>query len=63
MTTIFQTMVLDLPPTPLGLLPRRWTVVHHCTVCHSKVATEDLIAHAHAHAVQTVEGARPDYVP
>src|SRR5207248_10246402 len=32
MTTIYRTIVLDLPPTPLGLLPRRWAIQHHCTV-------------------------------
>ncbi len=28
MTTIFRTLVLDLPSTPLGLLPRRWKIDH-----------------------------------
>ncbi len=50
MTTIFRTMVVDLPPTPLGLLPRRWSVEHRCTLCHRKVATDDLITHAQSHA-------------
>lgn len=40
MTTTFCTLVVDLPPTPLGLLPRRWAVQHFCTVCRSKVGTD-----------------------
>jgi hypothetical protein len=55
MTTIFRTAVVDLPPTPLGLLVRRWAIEHHCTVCRRKVTTEDLIAHAQAHANVTLE--------
>ena len=55
MTTIFRTAVVDLPPTPLGLLPRRWAIRHHCTICRGEVATEDLIAHAQSHANVTVE--------
>jgi hypothetical protein len=49
MTTIFRTLVVDLPPTPLGLLPARWTIEHWCTLCRSEVATQDLVAHAQAH--------------
>jgi hypothetical protein len=49
MTTIFRTLVLDLPPTPRGLLPRRWKIEHWCTLCRSEVATQDLVAHAQAH--------------
>jgi hypothetical protein len=55
MTTIFRTLVLDLPPTPLGLLPRRWAIEHQCTICRSKVATEDLIAHAKGHSLLTAD--------
>ncbi len=62
MTTVFRTVVRDLPPTPLGLLPRR-AIEHHCTACHSKVATEDLIAHAQTHGARTVDGSRQDRVP
>ncbi len=58
MTTIFRTTVLDLPPTPLGLLPRRWVVEHHCTVCRSVVATQDLVSHAQHHATVTTEDDR-----
>jgi hypothetical protein len=48
-TTIYRTVVVDLPPTPLGLLPGRWAVEHHCTLCRTKVPTQDLIPHARAH--------------
>ena len=51
MTTIYRTVVADLPPTPLGLLARRWAIEHHCTLCRTKVATDDLIGHAQAHTV------------
>jgi len=53
MTTIFRTLMLDLPPTPLGLLPRRWQIEHWCTICRSEVATQDLVAHAQAHTHAT----------
>ena len=49
MTTIFRTLVLHLPATPLGLLPGRWNIEHWCTLCRSQVATQDLVAHAQAH--------------
>jgi hypothetical protein len=49
MTTIYRTVVVDLPPTPLGLLPTRWAIEHHCTLCRAKVATADLIQHAQVH--------------
>jgi len=49
MTTVFRTVVVDLPPTPLGLLPGRWKIEHWCTLCRSEVATQDLVVHAQAH--------------
>lgn len=60
MTATFRTVVLDLPPTPLGLLPRQWRVEHQCTLCHDKVATDELIDHARAHSP---EQRTPDQVP
>ena len=60
--TIFRTFVLDLPPSPLGLLPGRWTVEHDCTLCRSRVATEDLIAHAQGHATESID-AEDERVP
>ena len=59
MTTTYRTVVLDLPPTPLGLLPAGWAIEHHCTLCRAKVATDDLIRHAQAHTA-TVEDSLPD---
>jgi hypothetical protein len=50
MTTTYRTAVVYLPATPLGLLPGRWAIEHHCTVCRTKVASDDLIRHAQAHA-------------
>lgn len=47
--TTFRTVVVNLPTTPLGLLPARWKIEHWCTLCHSEVATQDLVAHAQAH--------------
>jgi hypothetical protein len=49
MTTTFRTVVLDLPPTPLGLLPRSWRIEHRCNTCGAKVATNDLVAHSQTH--------------
>jgi hypothetical protein len=62
MTTIYRTVVLDLPPTPLGLLPRRWAVEHHCTLCRARVTTDDLIRHAKTHS-PTLDGALQDGGP
>jgi hypothetical protein len=53
MTTVFRTVVVDLPPTPLGLLPGRCKIEHWCTLCRSEVTTEDLVAHAQAHTHDT----------
>jgi hypothetical protein len=49
MTTTFRTVVLELPPTPLGLLSKRWLIEHWCNNCGRKVASDDLLAHAQAH--------------
>ncbi len=54
MTMIFRTIVVDLPPTPLGLLPREWKVEHRCTLCWSRVATSDLIPHAQGHSAEPI---------
>jgi len=48
-TVTFRTRVLDVPPTPLGLLPRRLVVEHHCDLCHQAVPTAGLVDHARAH--------------
>jgi hypothetical protein len=63
MTTTFRTQVLHLPSTPLGLLPERWAVEHHCTLCRARVATDELIAHAQDHVPADVDGELHDRVP
>ncbi len=55
MTTTFRTQVLYLPPTPLGLLPGRWSVEHHCTLCRARVSADELIAHAQDHAAVAID--------
>jgi hypothetical protein len=47
--TAYRTIVTELPATPLGLLPARWTIEHHCTTCHHRVAIDELIAHTEHH--------------
>lgn len=49
MTVTFRTIVLHLPPTPLGLLPEKWAVEHWCGLCRCRVSAEQLIAHAQGH--------------
>ncbi|MHB1535297.1 MAG: hypothetical protein ACYC1D_11960 [Acidimicrobiales bacterium] len=46
MTTSYRSIVLHVPPTPLGLLPERWIVEHWCNLCNQRVTAEQLIAHA-----------------
>lgn len=47
--TFYRTVVLHIPPTPLGLLPERWAVEHWCTACRRQVTTDQLILHARGH--------------
>lgn len=47
--TLYRTEVRYLPPTPLGLLPGRWTTAHVCTNCHERVPADQLVAHAQTH--------------
>ncbi len=49
MTITYRTVVLHVPPTPLGLLAERWTVEHWCSLCHQRVASQTLVAHARDH--------------
>lgn len=49
MTVTFRTIVFDVPPTPLGLLPGRIIIEHWCNSCRRKVATEHLATHARSH--------------
>lgn len=50
MTTTFRTIVLDVPPTPLGLLPARVVIEHWCNACRQKVDSADLAVHARSHS-------------
>lgn len=47
MTVTLRSVVLHLPPTPLGLLPE--TVEHRCSLCQFLVSPEQLISHARGH--------------
>ncbi|MGH3858484.1 hypothetical protein [Actinokineospora sp.] len=49
MTTVYRTVVPHVPPTPLGLLPERWTIEHWCNLCRQRVTPEQSIAHAQRH--------------
>ena len=50
MTTTYYTVVAYIPPTPLGLLPERWSIQHQCICCHERVTPDQLVAHAQSHA-------------
>lgn len=49
MTATYRTVVLHVPPTPLGLLPERWVVEHWCNDCRQRVVGDQLITHAQHH--------------
>jgi hypothetical protein len=49
MTITYRSIVLHIPPTPLGLLAERWAIEHWCNLCHQRVAPAQLIAHAQDH--------------
>jgi hypothetical protein len=49
MTITYRTVVVHVPPTPLGLLPERWTIEHCCSLCRQRVTPPQLIAHAQGH--------------
>jgi hypothetical protein len=55
MTVTFRTVVLDVPPSPLGLLPGGIVVEHWCNLCRHQVATEHLAAHARSHDTDRAE--------
>jgi DNA-binding transcriptional regulator PaaX len=57
--TTYRTLVLHVPSTPMGLLPERWIVDHHCNACRQQVATDELVAHARAHAGESFPPASP----
>lgn len=49
MTMTYRTVVVHLPPTPLGLLPERWRIEHWCSRCRRRVPPAQLITHAQGH--------------
>ncbi len=59
MNVTFRTLVLDVPPSPLGLLPGRLVIEHWCNQCRHKVATEHLAAHARSHHTDVDQEVRP----
>jgi len=56
MTVTYRTVVLHLPPTPLGLLPERWAIEHRCSRCHRRVMPDELIGHARDHERDELSG-------
>ncbi len=60
MTITYRTVVLHIPPTPLGLLPERWTVEHYCNLCRQRVTPETLVAHTRNHDYADAEEPRSD---
>jgi hypothetical protein len=56
MTVTYRSVVLHIPPTPLGLLPEQWAVEHWCNLCHHQVTPAQLIAHAQDHELDEHAG-------
>ena len=48
--TVYRTLVYWIDPSPLGLVGNRWAIEHRCTHCRQIVPTDQLLAHAQAHA-------------
>jgi hypothetical protein len=48
-TTTYNTHVVHVPASPLGLIGSRWKIEHYCTACRQQVATPDLITHTQDH--------------
>ncbi len=63
MTTAFRTHVFYAPPSPLGLLPGKWVVDHHCILCRHRIDTADLIRHAQAHTADASAATHEERVP
>jgi hypothetical protein len=62
MTITYRTVVLHIPPTPLGLLPERWAIEHWCSLCRQRVTPAQLITHAQGHE-QAEQAAHPQEGP
>lgn len=57
--TTYTTVVTELPPTPRGLLPARWTIEHHCRTCRQTIPTDEalnneLLGHTRTHHTTTI---------
>jgi hypothetical protein len=46
----YRTLVYWIDPSPLGLVGNRWAIEHRCSLCRRSVPTDQLLAHAQAHA-------------
>ena len=62
MNVVFRTVVYELPPTPLGLLPARICIDHLCSQCRESVEHDDLLAHARSHLARPVTGQEGDAI-
>jgi hypothetical protein len=49
MSVDYYTFVNHQRPTPMGLIPECWKVVHRCSRCHQEVERDQLIAHTAQH--------------
>jgi len=54
----YRTLVYWIDPSPLGLVGNRWAIEHHCSRCRQSVPTDQLLAHAQAHAATTAPESR-----
>lgn len=60
----YRTLVYWIDPSPLGLVGDRWAIEHRCNHCRQAVPTDQLLAHAQAHAATaTPEIPRQRHVP
>jgi hypothetical protein len=48
-----RTLVYWIDPSPLGPVGNRGAIEHRCTHCRQTVPTDQLLAHAQAHATLT----------
>lgn len=55
----YRTIVYWVPPSPLGLVGKRWAIEHHCNLCRQPVSTEDLLSHTQDHARGGIVTNRP----
>jgi hypothetical protein len=60
MTITYRTVIVHIPPTPLGLLPERWATEHWCNACRQLVAPDQLVVHAQGHQARAGQGPSPN---